>query len=281
MAAGGARKGDERPAPLASAGELSSEVPKDHPRRRSLEMRERLAKAVEAGLAHPTGLTAHGRGEAFDYLLGERTQPEAEAAEKAAAEVLLAAQRPVVSVNGNVAALAAAELAELQEAVNGKRHDRRPLALEANVFHAGDERIRKIVEVLEDAGAEHVLGRERKANIPGLSSHRALTAPEGIFAADAVLVPLEDGDRAEALKKMGKVVVAVDLNPLSRTALAADITVVDHVVRALPRIGDAARRTDKMPHLGVKALAKRFDNAANLAAVRRRIAAALEGRAGA
>lgn len=251
---------------------MLADVPADHPRRRSLEIRQRLADAVAAGIAHPTGLTAHGRGEAFDYMLGERTTPEAEAAERAAAEVLVAAERPVVSVNGNVAGLAAAELVEFQGALNGRRHDRKPLALEANVFHAGDERVRKIVEALEAAGAEHVYGRDRSAKIPGLTSHRAMTAKEGIFAADAVLVPLEDGDRAEALKAMGKVVIAIDLNPLSRTALAADITIVDHLLRALPRIGDAARRMDKAPHLSVKALAKRFDNRANLAAVRERIA---------
>ena len=238
-------------------------------------MRKRLTDAVEAGIAHPTGLTAHGRGEAFDYLLGERTNPEAEAAEKAACALLVAAERPVLSVNGNVAALAAHEAAELQAAVNGRRAGRAPLALEANVFHAGDERVRKIVEALEHAGGDPVLGRERKAKIPGLTSHRALCAKDGLFAADVVLVPLEDGDRAEALKKMGKVVIAVDLNPLSRTALAADVTIVDHIVRALPRIADAARRQDKAPHLGVKALAKKFDNGANLAAVRARIAKAL------
>lgn len=260
---------------LEPAGTTLADVPTDHPRRRSLEMRQRLADAVEAGIAHKTGLTAHGRGEAFDYLLGEKTTPEAEAAEKAAAEVLIAAQRPVVSVNGNVAALATAELVQFQSAVNGRRPGKRPLALEANVFHAGEERVRKIVEALEAAGGDPVLGRERAGRIPALTSHRALCAKEGIFAADAVLVPLEDGDRAEALKAMGKVVIALDLNPLSRTAVTADITIVDHLVRALPRTADFARRMDKPPHLGVKALAKRFDNGANLAAVRRRIAAAM------
>jgi 4-phosphopantoate--beta-alanine ligase len=255
-------------------------VPIDHPRRKSLEVRKRLSDAVAAGVAHPTGLTAHGRGEAFDYLLGERTTPEAEAAEKAVAEVLVAAERPVVSVNGNVAALAAHEVEELQEALNGRRHGRRPLTVEANVFHADGGRVVKIVEVLEAAGVEHVLGRRRDAKIPGLTSHRALCEKDGIFASDAVLVPLEDGDRAEALKAMGKVVLAIDLNPLSRTAAAADITVVDHLLRALPKVADFARRMDKAPHLGVKGLAKRFDNRANLEAVRRRMAADLVGDGG-
>src|SRR5690349_3224876 len=137
-------------------------------------MRQRLVAAVEAGLAHPSGLTAHGRGEAFDYLLGERTVEEAQAAERAAAMLLVAAARPVVSVNGNVAALAAGEVVELAAAVNAKRGGKHALALEANVFHAGEARVRKIVEVLEAAGAEGVLGRNRTARIPGLASQRAL-----------------------------------------------------------------------------------------------------------
>lgn len=252
-----------------------ADIPASHPRRKSLEMRQKLVAAVAAGIAHPSGLTAHGRGEAFDYLLGERTQPEAEAAERAAVEVLVAAERPVVSVNGNVAALAAGELVEFVGAVNAKRHGRTALRLEANVFHAGSERIARIVEALEAAGAEGVLGRKRTARIPGLSSHRALCEPEGIFAADAVLVPLEDGDRAQALRAMGKVVIAVDLNPLSRTARAADITIVDHVLRALPRMADLARRRDRPPHEGIRAIAKGFDNRGNLAALRTRLAKAL------
>ena len=59
---------------------------------------------------------------------------------------------------------------------------------------------------------------------------------EGIFAADTVLVLLEDGDRTEALMDMGKFVIAVDLNPLSRTARTCNIPVVDNVIRALPCI---------------------------------------------
>jgi 4-phosphopantoate--beta-alanine ligase len=261
---------------LEAASADLTDVPESHPRRRSLEMRQKLVAAVESGLAHPSGLTAHGRGEAFDYLLGERTVEEAEAAARAAAELLIAAERPVVSVNGNVAALAALEVVELALAVNSKRASRRELFLEANVFHAGESRVRRIVEVLEAEGAESVLGRNRSARIPGLASHRALCESEGIFAADVVLVPLEDGDRTEALKAMGKVVIAIDLNPLSRTARAADVTIVDHLVRALPRIANFARRMDRPPHQGVKALAKGFDNQANLMGVRHRIAKALE-----
>jgi len=49
-------------------------------------------------------------------------------------------------------------------------------------------------------------------------------------------VPLEDGDRAIALKDMGKKVIAIDLNPLSRTSLCSDITIVDNIVRAMPKL---------------------------------------------
>ncbi len=58
----------------------------------------------------------------------------------------------------------------------------------------------------------------------------------GMFSADVVLVPLEDGDRCEALVGMGKTVIAIDLNPLSRTARSATLTIVDELTRAVPQI---------------------------------------------
>ena len=48
-----------------------------------------------------------------------------------------------------------------------------------------------------------------------------------------MLVPLEDGDRAEALVRMKKVVISVDLNPLSRTSQRATIPIVDELTRAI------------------------------------------------
>ncbi len=47
-------------------------------------------------------------------------------------------------------------------------------------------------------------------------------------------MPLEDGDRTEGLVRMGKKVITVDLNPMSRTAQYATVTIVDNVVRAMP-----------------------------------------------
>src|ERR1700686_3547450 len=88
-------------------------IARSHPRYASLKVRAGLAQAVHEGLVVPEGLIAHGRGEMFDYLLGERTIPSAPRAEKMAARWLRAARHPVISVNGNVAALAAGEIARL------------------------------------------------------------------------------------------------------------------------------------------------------------------------
>jgi 4-phosphopantoate--beta-alanine ligase len=208
-------------------------IPPDHPRYRSLAARERLAACAREGVVTPEGLAAHGRGEAFDYLIGERTTESALLAERIAAAMLLSARSPVISVNGNTAALAAGSVAELQ-AASGCR-------VEVNLFHRTEERVGKITRLLESAGAEVLTGRAEPL-LP-LTHARALCLREGIFAADTVLVPLEDGDRCEALVSLGKRVIAIDLNPLSRTARAATLTVVDELTRALPRITAACRGT--------------------------------------
>ena len=82
------------------------------------------------------------------------------------------------------------------------------------------------------------LGENADDTIPGLSSERAKCCSEGIGSADVVLVPLEDGDRCEALVNMGKKVITIDLNPLSRTAQTAHITIVDELTRCLPLLSD-------------------------------------------
>ncbi|TMI36833.1 DUF137 domain-containing protein [Candidatus Bathyarchaeota archaeon] len=173
-----------------------------HPRFLSLATRERLAKAMRSGIVVPQGLIAHGRGEAFDYLLGEETLP---------------------------AALAATYLKWL--------------------------------------GAEDVLGVGRSASstIRGIASSRRRTDPRGIGEADVVLIPLEDGDRAEALSRNGKKVIAIDLNPLSRTSRAASVSIVDNVIRAIPALTDASRRMKKMPRDYLQRSASEFDNQRNLA----------------
>jgi 4-phosphopantoate---beta-alanine ligase len=216
-----------------------------HPRFASLQVRSALAEAHRRGLVVSEGLIAHGRGEAFDYFLGERSTPGALRAEKAAAQWLLAARHAVVSVNGNVAALAAEEVAQLQRAIPG-------LDVEVNLFHRTGERAWLVAEALRSAGVRRVLGVRPTATIPGLPSDRAKVDRRGIFDADVCLVPLEDGDRTEALRALGKRVISVDLNPLSRTSRAADLPVVDEVRRALAEIGRQARilrKTSRRPRL--------------------------------
>jgi 4-phosphopantoate--beta-alanine ligase len=201
-------------------------IPKDHPRYRSLVARERMARCAREGVVALEGLAAHGRGEAFDYLIGERTTASAALAERTAAAMLLSARHAVISVNGNTAALAAEGIAALQRASGAD--------VEVNLFHRTDERVRLITRLLEENGVRVLTGTPER--IVPLSHDRALSLREGIGDADVVLVPLEDGDRCAALRAMGKSVITVDLNPLSRTARTATLTIVDEVTRALPAI---------------------------------------------
>ncbi len=204
--------------------------PKNHPRYKSLLAREKLVEASD--FVAKQGLIAHGRGEAFDYLLGEQTCPSAMLAINAAASLIQKASNPVISVNGNVVALAAREVAHLSEASGAK--------VEVNLFHRTPERVEGLVKMMDDVGIQ-ALGMNPDDVIPNLSSERSKCCSEGIGSADVVLVPLEDGDRCQALVNMGKRVIAIDLNPLSRTAQTAHITIVDELTRCLPLITDAVR----------------------------------------
>jgi len=190
--------------------------------------RERLAHAVEEGLVTPTGLISHGRGEAYDYLMGEKSIPPAMEAARVAAAYLLRAKNPVVCVNGNAAVLDPERLIALAKAV--------PAKMEVNLFHRTPERMEGLISFLESKGAGEVLGRNPDCRIQGLNHDRALCTKEGIFDSDVIVVPLEDGDRAEALVSMGKVVISIDLNPLSRTSCKATVPISDEMSRALENI---------------------------------------------
>ncbi len=229
--------------------------------------RERMAAMVEQGIVSSTGLIAHGRGEAFDYLLGEITVPEADLAEKAAAALLLQARHPVITINGNAAALAARELGELAKATGA--------LVEVNLFHRSEERLQKVCDFVEREMEMKVLGREQDAMLEGIASDRARCTGQGILAADVVLIPLEDGDRAEAMAKAGKKVISIDLNPLSRTTLAAEVAVVDEITRAVPNMVRWANELIKEPQ-EARAVLSAFRNVENLAAVKRRICQGLE-----
>ncbi len=228
-------------------------VPESHPRYQSLLIRERLVAGVKAGITSQEGLIAHGRGEAFDYLLGERTIDSAIHASQAAVATLLAAKRPVLSVNGNVAALVPDEIIELSRVTGAQ--------IEINLFYRTENRVHAIADHLRAHGAfaQEILGEHPDAALP-LDHARSRVCAAGIHAADAVLVPLEDGDRCQALASMGKSVIAIDLNPMSRTAEAATITIVDNVVRAIPNMTRLARQMKGLPDDRLNEIAQRHDN---------------------
>ena len=237
-------------------------IPATHPRARSLFIRKMLVEGYNRGLVVSEGLIAHGRGEAFDYLLGETTSSIARVAIKAASSTLMLSSYPVISVNGNLVALCAKAIVELSQLLGAK--------IEVNLFNRTNKREQLIRKELRNFGATEILGTSRTQHsiIPELQSERRRVDPNGIMRADTVLVPLEDGDRTEALVKMGKTVVAIDLNPMSRTARSADITIVDNVIRTLP-IMVAMIKKLKGIRLGYreKALRKavwQFDNRTNL-----------------
>jgi len=240
-----------------------SEIPEDHPRYESLLTRHRIEQGVDLGITSKQGLIAEGRGEAFDYLLGEETLPSADAAARAAAAHLLLADHPVLSVNGNVAALVPGEIVDLAEATGAD--------VEVNLFNRTDERMRAIADHLRAHGADEVKGLTADGRIPGLSHERATVDADGIGDADVVVVPLEDGDRAEALGAMGKTEIVIDLNPMSRSAQVAAVPIVDNIIRAVPNIARHAEDLADASEPDLREIVESFDREAALAEAERAI----------
>jgi 4-phosphopantoate--beta-alanine ligase len=239
-------------------------IPKSHPRYLSLQIREKLIDGFDNNLVAKEGLLAHGRGEAFDYLIGEKTTKSAKNAIKAAANMLNQAQKSVISVNGNFAALCPKEIIELAKITNSK--------IEVNLFYSSEKRKKAISKILRKSGAEEILGIDKKqfTKLKGIDSARRIVDKGGIFGADVVLVPLEDGDRTIALKKAKKRIITFDLNPLSRTAQTADVTIVDNVTRAMKLLVSESRKSRKQIT---------FDNKKNLKSTILEIRKNLERRA--
>ncbi|MGQ9720779.1 MAG: phosphopantothenate/pantothenate synthetase [Candidatus Jordarchaeum sp.] len=231
-----------------------SEIPNNHPRAESLRIRHRIIEGMDRNVVAKAGLIAHGRGEAFDYLLGEETTAPAKKAIKAAAAALLLSNYPVISVNGNSAALTPKEIVKLSEVSGAK--------LEVNIFYRSPGRLEAIKEVLEEAGAKEVLGVGETADgeIPEISSVRRVVDRRGILIADTVIVPIEDGDRTQALRKIGKTVIAVDLNPLSRTSQLANITIVDNHVRCMPLLVEEVKKLKNASKEELKKILDDYDN---------------------
>ena len=217
------------------------DIPESHPRRESLLSRQKLVDAASKGMLAESALIAHGRGEAFDYLLGEKTCDSARLAIMETAYRLLNSEKCVISVNGNTVALAGPQLIACA-AVLG-------CPIEVNIYYRTPKRMEVLLSTLMEQQQlalnlypqiknkitdVKILGGNPDGRIPNLEGPRANCHSDGILSADTILVPLEDGDRCEALIAMGKTVCVIDLNPLSRTAQMATVTIVDELTRCVP-----------------------------------------------
>ncbi|MAH98676.1 MAG: phosphopantothenate/pantothenate synthetase [Euryarchaeota archaeon] len=225
------------------------EIPNTHPRKLSLESRQKIVDGAMDGLLADSAMIAHGRGEAFDYLLGERTTQSASRAIIEASARLASAVNPVISVNGNTVLLAGEDAIRVA-AVLG-------CSIEVNLYYRTPERVSGLISLLEEqriavssrgspsgfvgdwteaVGKVSFLGLDPNFRILGLEGPRSKCTEAGIGLADTILVPLEDGDRCEALVGLGKEVLVIDLNPLSRSSMMASVTIVDEVSRAFKGI---------------------------------------------
>jgi 4-phosphopantoate---beta-alanine ligase len=233
-------------------------IPPGHPRAKSLIIREKLVDGFRNGIVVPEGLIAHGRGEAFDYLLGEKTTKYAYKAEKVAVCLLLLSNNSIISVNGNTAALCASKLVNLSNITKSR--------IEVNLFHKSTVRSKAIARILKKENAQEVLGLNTKSRstVKGISSNRKYVDKNGIMSSDTVFVALEDGDRTESLAKMGKKVISIDLNPLSRTAIASNVTIVDNIVRAIPNMISISKELENRDRSYLLQQIKNFDNIQNM-----------------
>ncbi|MDL2271281.1 phosphopantothenate/pantothenate synthetase [Methanobrevibacter sp. OttesenSCG-928-I08] len=233
-------------------------ISKTHPRYESLLLREKITKAYKEGYLAESGMIAHGRGEAFDYLLGEKTIYPAKRAMYAAIAQMLLANNPVISVNGNTVALAIDDIITLAKTINAK--------IEINLFHRTKERIDIISDLFKSKGYNDILGNNNDdlKYINDIESPRASASTNGIYTGDVILVPLEDGDRAEILAKTNKKIITIDLNPLSRTSKMSNISIVDNIVRAIPFMNSIANDLKAQNKEVLKNIITDFSNSENL-----------------
>lgn len=230
------------------------DIPPSHPRFQSLLMRDRITEGVKKSIVAESGAIAHGRGEAFDYLLGEKTHDFAIKAIEAAAALILESQLPILSINGNLAALCPEDIKKLQNSS--------PLKMEVNLFYRSRKREKAIAKQLKTWGVHSVLGLKKRdcVTLSSIDHARRIVDRNGIALADTVLIPLEDGDRAQALVKEGKKTIVVDLNPLSRTAQSGTITIVDNIVRVMPLLVEKLNSIKNISSEARKKIINSFDN---------------------
>ena len=117
-------------------------IPDSHPRKESLESRQKIVDGSSMGLLADSAMIAHGRGEAFDYLLGERTTESAREAIRESAARLRNARRPIISVNGNTTVLAGDGAIRLA-AVLG-------CPIEVNLYYRTPSRVKGLISLLEE-----------------------------------------------------------------------------------------------------------------------------------
>jgi 4-phosphopantoate--beta-alanine ligase len=154
-------------------------------------------------------------------------------------------------VNGNTAAILPKDLVLLSKELN--------VPLEVNLFYRTEERVGRIVEHLKKNGALVVLG-ERKIRLKEIEHARGIVDERGIYGADTVLLALEDGDRTKKLKDMGKTTIAIELNPFSRTARDASITIIGNVVSVIPEMVRCARVMKRTKKKELERLVEEFKN---------------------
>ena len=118
------------------------EVPESHPRYASLMARKMLTDAAAAGMLADSALIGHGRGEAFDYLLGEETCEPARKAIVETAARLQSSEKCVISVNGNAVALAGPQLIACAAVLN--------CPIEVNIYYRTPERMEALLSALHE-----------------------------------------------------------------------------------------------------------------------------------
>ena len=146
-------------------------IPKSHPRYLSLQIREKLVDGFNNNLVAKEGLLAHGRGEAFDYLIGEKTTKSAKNAIKAAAHILNQAQKSVISVN--VTLVPTPPILKITDS-----------KIEVNLFYSSEKRKKAISKILRKSGAKEILGMDKKQStkLKGIDSARRIVDKSGIFS---------------------------------------------------------------------------------------------------
>jgi len=229
-------------------------IPNNHPRAESLRVRKLIIEGMHQDIVAEAGLIAHGRGEAFDYLIGEKTPSFAIQQQTVAIAMILLAKKAIISVNGNIASLCSDDLVKLADILS--------INLEVNLFYRREERSAIVAKKLQEVGAKNILGNDPEfyTTIEELSHSRRVVDKRGIFSADVILVPLEDGDRTMALRKMGKKVITIDLNPLSRTSIWSNITIVNNVIRAIPEMVSIAEKLKNKSKEDLLEIVESFDN---------------------